>query len=202
MLDKRECNQLSMATPSNGFKRLGHYLVEAGLLTPDQVSVALNDQKATGMRFGDIVVARGWLKEQTIEWVMQKVVIPEKRASQRERKSSRQVVPPISGHPVSEHPVSEHLVSANSNAPCAQNDKNGQAIAPKSLIIITDKGIPFASCSDLVARGDLKSPQVNTKGHPGMPRLVSEEENLPRHRQPHSNPSPSVPSDTDVNWVG
>lgn len=60
-------------------KRLGGYLVEAGLLTHDQVSVILNDQQATGMRFGEIVVARGWLKEQTIEWIMAKVIEPERR---------------------------------------------------------------------------------------------------------------------------
>lgn len=63
-------------------KRLGTYLTEAGLLTNDQIQVILNDQHATGMRFGDIVVARGWVKEQTIEWIMSKVVEPERRAVQ------------------------------------------------------------------------------------------------------------------------
>ena len=43
-------------------KRLGGYLVEAGLLTPAQIDVALNDQKLTGMRFGEILAARGWVK--------------------------------------------------------------------------------------------------------------------------------------------
>jgi hypothetical protein len=195
MLDKSKCNQLSKETPSNGAKRLGHYLVEAGLLTPDQVSVALNDQKATGMRFGDIVVARGWLKEQTIEWIMQKVVIPEKRASQRERRPSPQSAsPPISGKPVLE----------NESTACTQNGISGTAIAPQGLIIITDKGAPFASCSDLVARGDFKPPNVNTKGHSGMAHSTSEEENSSKHRQlPMSKPLPHLHStDTDVNWVG
>ncbi len=58
-------------------KRLGGYLVEAGLLTPAQIDVALNDQKLTGMRFGEILAARGWVKQQTIEYLMQKVVLPE-----------------------------------------------------------------------------------------------------------------------------
>lgn len=58
-------------------KRLGGYLVEAGLLTPAQVDVALNDQKLTGMRFGEILAARGWVKQQTIEYLMQKVILPE-----------------------------------------------------------------------------------------------------------------------------
>ena len=63
-------------------KRIGSYLTEAGLLTADQIQVILNDQRATGMRFGDIAVARGWLKEQTIEWIMAKVVEPERKAIQ------------------------------------------------------------------------------------------------------------------------
>jgi hypothetical protein len=65
-------------------KRLGSYLLEAGLLTPDQIDVALRDQKATGMRFGEILVARGWVKEKTIEWMMQKVILPEKQARQKQ----------------------------------------------------------------------------------------------------------------------
>jgi hypothetical protein len=67
------------ALSASPLKQLGGYLVEAGLLTHDQVSVILNDQQATGMRFGDIVVARGWLKEQTIEWIVAKVIEPERR---------------------------------------------------------------------------------------------------------------------------
>jgi hypothetical protein len=65
-------------------KRMGSYLVDAGLLTLDQINVALNDQQATGMRFGDIIVARGWLKEQTVEWIMAKVIEPERRALKRQ----------------------------------------------------------------------------------------------------------------------
>lgn len=61
-------------------KRLGGYLVEAGLLTPAQVDVVLNDQKMTGMRFGEILAARGWVKQQTIEYLMQKVILPEQEA--------------------------------------------------------------------------------------------------------------------------
>ena len=59
-------------------KQIGSYLVDAGLLTADQIMVILNDQRATGMRFGEIAVARGWLKEQTVEWIVQKVIEPER----------------------------------------------------------------------------------------------------------------------------
>ncbi|UBF26593.1 hypothetical protein K9N68_00845 [Kovacikia minuta CCNUW1] len=69
----------SEPNPASNRKRLGGYLVEAGLLTPGQVDVALNDQKLTGMRFGEILAARGWVKQQTIEYLMKKVVLPEQQ---------------------------------------------------------------------------------------------------------------------------
>jgi hypothetical protein len=55
-------------------KRLGGYLVDAGLLSEGQVDVALHDQQATGMRFGDIIVERGWISRQTIEYFTNKVI--------------------------------------------------------------------------------------------------------------------------------
>jgi hypothetical protein len=64
-------------------KKIGNYLVDAGLLTTDQINVVLNDQQATGMRFGEIIVARGWLKEQTVEWIVNKVIEPERRVHKR-----------------------------------------------------------------------------------------------------------------------
>jgi len=83
MRDRSDRYQVSAAQPASQPKRLGGYLIEAGLVTPDQVSVALNDQQSTGMRFGEVLVARGWLKEQTVEWIMRKVIVPEKTAQQR-----------------------------------------------------------------------------------------------------------------------
>ncbi len=59
-------------------KRLGSYLIDAGLLTEGQVDVALNDQEATGMRFGDILVERGWVKRQTIEYLTRKIISMER----------------------------------------------------------------------------------------------------------------------------
>jgi hypothetical protein len=64
----------------HGHKPIGAYLVEAGLLSEAQVGVALADQGATSMAFGEILVTRGWLKAQTIEYLMQKIVIPERIA--------------------------------------------------------------------------------------------------------------------------
>lgn len=63
----------------NPCKRLGNYLVEAELLTAAQIEVALADQKATGARLGEILAARGWIKQGTIEFIMQKVILPDRQ---------------------------------------------------------------------------------------------------------------------------
>lgn len=62
-------------------KKLGNYLMEAGLLTAAQIEVALADQQITSMRLGEVLVRRGWVKEETIEYLMQKVILPERTAS-------------------------------------------------------------------------------------------------------------------------
>lgn len=91
--DRRPVTPIAAHT-SYSKKRLGGYLVEAGLLTPAQIDVALNDQKLTGMRFGEILAARGWVKQQTIEYLMHKVVLPEqkevKQPSSQTRVASQQ----------------------------------------------------------------------------------------------------------------
>lgn len=84
MQDRSDRYQVHNAQTLNVVKKIGSYLSEAGLLTADQINVALNDQQSTGMRFGEIVVARGWVKEQTVEWIMNKVVEPERRALKRQ----------------------------------------------------------------------------------------------------------------------
>ena len=59
-------------------KPLGAYLVEAGLITPTQVDIALNEQKVNRRRLGEILVLRGWVKQQTIEYLMENVVLPQR----------------------------------------------------------------------------------------------------------------------------
>jgi HPt (histidine-containing phosphotransfer) domain-containing protein len=70
---------LPVSSSDVGSKLLGQYLVEAQLLTPAQIDVALADQKSTGARLGEILSTRGWIKQGTIEFLMQKVVIPERQ---------------------------------------------------------------------------------------------------------------------------
>jgi hypothetical protein len=69
----------SVPSPSlmSSSKCIGNYLLEAGLLSAAQVDVILSDQASTGMRFGEIAVSRGWLKEQTIEYLMKHLIMPQ-----------------------------------------------------------------------------------------------------------------------------
>lgn len=100
------------STPS---KRLGGYLVEAGLLTTAQVDVALNDQKITGMRFGEILVVRGWVKKQTIDFIMKRVILPER---QQRRSLTQQAL------------TQQTVTQQNSAAVAAATSAAGQATAP------------------------------------------------------------------------
>jgi hypothetical protein len=65
-------------------KKLGSYLVDAGLVTLAQIDVALNDQEfMDDMRIGDILVTRGWIKQQTLDFVIDKVVDPEQQIARK-----------------------------------------------------------------------------------------------------------------------
>lgn len=57
---------LSLSHPTDS-KRLGDHLIAAGLIHPYQLEVAIHDQQRTGLRLGEIVVARGWVKEEILE---------------------------------------------------------------------------------------------------------------------------------------
>lgn len=65
----------------NQGKRLGSYLIEAGLLSPAQIEVALADQQLNGIRLGDVLVRRGWIKAETVEYFMKKVIEPDRHGA-------------------------------------------------------------------------------------------------------------------------
>ena len=44
-----------------GYARIGDVLLTRGLITQDQLDVALKEQQATGRRLGDTLLARGWV---------------------------------------------------------------------------------------------------------------------------------------------
>ncbi len=78
-------------------KPIGEYLVEAGLLEQSQVDVALQEQRVTGRKLGEIIVEHGWLQAQTIEYWMKNVIIPHRRITQPPSASKPQppVPPPL-----------------------------------------------------------------------------------------------------------
>ncbi|MFS0519476.1 hypothetical protein ACEYW6_32930 [Nostoc sp. UIC 10607] len=59
-------------------KPLGKYLIEAELITPDELDTALKTQKLSGEQLGKILAMHGFVKQQTIEYFMSNVVLPER----------------------------------------------------------------------------------------------------------------------------
>jgi hypothetical protein len=47
---------------------LGEVLQQAALISAAQVQVALEDQKYTGLRIGEILALRGWVKQETADF--------------------------------------------------------------------------------------------------------------------------------------
>jgi hypothetical protein len=75
-LQRQEIDSRSSKQPFG--KRLGSYLLDAGLLTPDQLKVALQEQEKTDQRLGDVLADQGWVSQNTIEYLMEKIVLPER----------------------------------------------------------------------------------------------------------------------------
>jgi hypothetical protein len=53
--------------------------LEASLITPAQLKIALDSQKRNNRRLGEILISRGWIEEKTIEYLIERVVLPERR---------------------------------------------------------------------------------------------------------------------------
>jgi len=70
-------------------KPLGAYLIESGMITPKQLEIALKKQSHSGKRLGTIVVDCGWVKEQTIEYLIEKIVLPSRTANQSSKSSAK-----------------------------------------------------------------------------------------------------------------
>jgi hypothetical protein len=69
-------NQLLSGQPDPQ-KFLGPQLMDAGLLTKAQVKVIYADQEHSGLPFSEIAISRGWVKEETIGYVLRKVRLTE-----------------------------------------------------------------------------------------------------------------------------
>jgi thioredoxin reductase len=66
-------------------KRLGTYLLEAGLVSSAQLDMALQEQKKNPLRLGQLLSEKGWVNQQTIEYLIENVIHPHKRVAQLER---------------------------------------------------------------------------------------------------------------------
>jgi hypothetical protein len=72
--------QVATASKSNQSMRLGDYLLEAALVNAEQLQAAIEEQKLTAAPtpIGQILAHNGWVNQQTVEYLMEKVVIPER----------------------------------------------------------------------------------------------------------------------------
>jgi hypothetical protein len=60
-------------------KPIGSYLIEAGLIRSEQLQEALSQQKTTSLPIGEILAGNGWIRQETIEYFMDKIVCAERR---------------------------------------------------------------------------------------------------------------------------
>lgn len=176
--DRSDRNLTQAASKFPSAKRLGSYLVEAGLLSPDQIKVILIDQQATGMRFGEIAVARGWLKEQTIEWIVEKVVVPDRQTIHAQALSQAQ--PGIKSATYPAH--ASHAQSTDRQPTNRQSANRQTAHSPEATSGAT------ASSSTATSASSTSTATIKSAA---------------RRDIPISKPLPSVNSaDNDVYWVG
>ena len=122
--DKSDRYEVQAAPSLAGHKRLGSYLVDAGLINRGQIEVALNDQKATGMKFGEVLATRGWIKQQTIEYFMNKIVLPERKASAQSKTSgpTNKQTPPDLGRRGVRHTPDSASKPASHSQPTVRQD--------------------------------------------------------------------------------
>jgi len=64
-----------MIATKSKIKPLGEYLLEAGLLSPDRLKIALDKQKNTSLRLGELLSSLGWVSQETIEYLIDLVAI-------------------------------------------------------------------------------------------------------------------------------
>jgi hypothetical protein len=65
-------------------KRLGELLEDAGLVSPAQIEIALQDQTIyADMRIGEILALRGWLKQETADFFVEKLPTIKKQPNKK-----------------------------------------------------------------------------------------------------------------------
>jgi hypothetical protein len=154
------------------YRRLGSYLLEAGLINNAQIEVVLNDQQTMDeMRFGEVLVARGWIKPETIDFLMRRVIEPERALQLAD-------LPPPPAPPPPPLPIAPPWIS-----PQAQSQRKVVARA-RSL----DGDVEFDIVHDL--SDDL------------MPTVPLYRSTGSHQRQNDRKSLPSIPDGDGVNWAG
>jgi hypothetical protein len=78
-------------------KPLGHYLVESGLLTTTQVELVLHEQQKNPIRIGELIAKKGWITQQTIDFLVERVVVPERQSEPPEASPQMTLVKMLTG---------------------------------------------------------------------------------------------------------
>ena len=141
---------LQQKTTKAELKRLGRYLVEANLVTEDQIRVALADQQLTGMRLGDALVKRGWISRETIEYLMKKVILPERSSTQEISylESSRTLVRTLLTQVPDDQPADSFLAE-NADDPGLVSVRNPNSLQPPTGQPPNDRATLVVSTNDI-----------------------------------------------------
>ena len=65
-------NDKNLLFSSNFNKPLGEILVEAGLVSLAQIEIALQEQKESNLKIGEILALHGWIKQETADFFVEK----------------------------------------------------------------------------------------------------------------------------------
>ena len=68
-------------------KPLGNYLIEAGLITEDNLFQALQEQTVTQEKIGNILVNKGYVNQTTVDYFVDKIIKPELYSNLKEQAS-------------------------------------------------------------------------------------------------------------------
>ncbi len=82
MLAYAKTHPISSLPPVHQPIRLGTHLLDAGLITLEQLDIALLEQQTRNQRIGEILSSHGWVKQQTIEYLMASVVPTQQQQGQ------------------------------------------------------------------------------------------------------------------------
>ena len=77
----RDARITSKPNNKDNYRQIGSYLVEANLITQEHLSQALEQQKISPERIGDILVRQGHIDQQILNYFIKKIIEPEQSKS-------------------------------------------------------------------------------------------------------------------------